>query len=307
MMKKKVFIGSSTEELETAKRIQRLLNKDFDVIIWDDNLWDRSVFKLNGNFLQDLMKAPLRFDFGILLGTPDDKAIVRGKTHLQARDNILFELGLFIGRLGLNRTCYLVDERVKKMSDLSGIFVSTFNSKNLDEKIDEIRDHFLLADLDDFNFFPSNTLAFGYFENFVKAICSKIITEGKLEIEGSSYQTCTFDIMIPGKIDDDINLQFDMMKKKIGVKEAVIKCSGRDRKFHVNIEKLGSGEIKILDFPTTLTGINYAIKELLPEDYKKNGSEYKNILNRELDKFVHTLDSLIKRSSLEDFVKIIRE
>ncbi len=306
-MKKRIFIGSSSEEKVTAEQVQRLLKKDFDVVIWDDNLWDRSVFKLNNNFLHDLMKAPLKFDFGILIGTPDDKVVVRKKTYLQARDNILFELGLFIGRLGLQRTCFLVHKDVKKVSDLDGIFFSRFSDDNLEEKVEEIKDFFLQTDPDDFNFFPSNTLAFGYFENFVKAICSKIINDGNLDIEGTNYSTCSFDIIIPNKIDDDINLQFELIKKKIGVKEAVIKCSGRDRKFHVNIEKLDSGEIKIHDFPTTLTGINYAIKELLPEEFKKNGKEYQNILNRELNKFVHTLQNLIERNSLSEFVKIVRQ
>jgi hypothetical protein len=306
-MKKRIFIGSSSEELETAKKVKRLLKNDFDVVLWNDNLWDKSVFKLNSNFLNDLLKAPLKFDFGILIGTPDDKAVVRKKTYLQARDNILFELGLFIGRLGLQRTCFLVDEKVKKLSDLEGIFISRFNQENLEDKVEEIKDHFLLTEPDNINFFPSNTLAFGYFENFIKAICSKIVRDGNLEIDGIKYPNCQFEIIIPNKIDDDINLQFDGIKNKIGVKETVINCSGRDRKFQVNIEKLNSGEIRILDFPSTLTGINYAIKELLPEEYRKNGDEYKSILNRELDKFVHTLENLIKRNSFESFVKVIRE
>lgn len=306
-MKKRIFIGSSSEELETAKIVQKLLENDFDVIIWNENLWEKSVFKLNSNFLHDLLKAPLKFDFGILIGSPDDKVEVRGKEYLQARDNILFELGLFIGRLGIQRCSFLVHEDVKDLSDLSGIFISKFNYKNLNNKVDEIKRAFLMVEPDTFNFFPSNTLAFGYFENFIKAICSKIIRDGNLEIDGVKYSNCNFEIIIPSKIDDDINLQFDGIKNKIGVKETVINCSGRDRKFQVNIEKLNSGQIKILDFPTTLTGINYAIKELLPDEYKKNGDEYKNILNREIDKFVHTLENLIIRNSFENFVKVIRE
>lgn len=306
-MKKRIFIGSSSEELETAKIVQKLLENDFDVIIWNENLWDKSVFKLNSNFLHDLLKAPLKFDFGILIGSPDDKVEVRGKEYLQARDNILFELGLFIGRLGIQRCSFLVHEDVKELSDLSGIFISKFNYKNINDKVDEIKRAFLMVEPDTFNFFPSNTLAFGYFENFIKAICSKIVRDGNLEIDGVKYSNCNFEIIIPSRIDDDINLQFDGIKNKIGVKETVINCSGRDRKFQVNIEKLNSGQIKILDFPTTLTGINYAIKELLPDEYKKNGDEYKNILNRELDKFVHTLENLIIRNSFENFVKVIRE
>ena len=306
-MKKRLFIGSSSEELETAKTVQKLLENDFEVVIWNENLWDKSVFKLNNNFLHDLLKAPLKFDFGILIGSPDDKVEVRGKEYLQARDNILFELGLFIGRLGIQRCAFLVHEDVKELSDLSGIFISKFNYKNLNNKVDEIKRAFSSVEPDTFNFFPSNTLAFGYFENFIKAICSKIVRDGNIEIDGKKYPDCSFEIIIPNKIDDDINLQFDNIKNKIGVKETVISCSGRDRKFQVNVEKLNSGEIKILDFPTTLTGINYAIRELLSEEYKINGVEYQNILNRELDKFVHTLENLIRRNSFESFVRIVRE
>ena len=185
-MKKRLFIGSSSEELETAKTVQKLLENDFEVVIWNENLWDKSVFKLNNNFLHDLLKAPLKFDFGILIGSPDDKVEVRGKEYLQAKDNILFELGLFIGRLGIQRCAFLVHEDVKELSDLSGIFISKFNYKNLNSKVDEIKRAFLSVEPDTFNFFPSNTLAFGYFENFIKAICSKIVRDGNIEIDGKN-------------------------------------------------------------------------------------------------------------------------
>ncbi|MEI9912250.1 MAG: TIR domain-containing protein [Bacteroidota bacterium] len=66
MIKKKLFIGSSTEELKLAESAKSILDKDFDVSIWNESLWDSSVFKINQNFLSDLLKASLQFDFGIL-------------------------------------------------------------------------------------------------------------------------------------------------------------------------------------------------------------------------------------------------
>lgn len=305
-MKKKLFIGSSSEELQTALIVQKLLENDFEVTIWNENLWDKSVFKLNSNFLHDLLKAPLKFDFGILIGTPDDKVEVRKKEYLQARDNILFELGLFIGRLGTERCSFLVHEDVKELSDLSGIFISRFNYKNLNDKVDEIKRSFLMVEPDTFNFFPSNTLAYGYFENFIKAICAKIVEEGKLKISDIEYTRCKFQIIIPKKIDENINLQFERIKREVGVEQVQIECMGRPRPFQVNSKLLGTGELLIVDFPSTLTGINYAIKELLPHEYKAFGEEYESILNRELEKFVFTLNSLIKKNSFQDFIEIVR-
>jgi hypothetical protein len=306
-MKKRIFIGSSSEELSTAKIVKSVLEKDFEVVIWDEKLWEKSVFKLNNNFLHDLLKAPLKFDYGILLGTPDDKVNVRGNDFLQARDNILFELGLFVGRLGIDKCAFLVDESVKDISDLGGIYLSKFNSKNLIEKVEGIKQQFINSSVDKFNFFPSNTLAYGYFENFVKSICYQFINEGKFNVDGKDYKKCKFEIIIPMNLSEDINLQNQKIKNKIGVKQIQIDYFGRPRPFFVNSKSLDSDELLILDFPTTLTGINYSIKELLPEEYKKFGIEYETILNRELERFEFTLKSLIKKNDFENFISIVRE
>ena len=47
MSKKKLFIGSSSEEIKVAKKIKDLLKNDFQVTIWNEELWDKSIFKLN--------------------------------------------------------------------------------------------------------------------------------------------------------------------------------------------------------------------------------------------------------------------
>lgn len=305
-MKKRIFIGCSTEELKTAKIVKAILDNDFDVVIWNENLWEKSVFKLNSNFLHDLLKAPLKFDFGILIGTPDDKVVSRGEELMQARDNIMFELGLFIGRLGIDKCAYLVSKDVKEMSDLSGIFLSKFDSSDLSQRVIEIKDHFLQTNSDKFNFFPSNTLAYGYFENFVKSLCTQYYKEGRFEVHGIDYIDCTFNIMIPSVLDEDINLQFEKFKKGQEVKSAEINYLGRPRPFIVDAKQLQNGKLEIIDFPTTLTGINFAIRELLQEEYKSFGEEYQTILKRELNRFADTLENLILRSGFNEFANVIR-
>ena len=306
-MKPRIFIGSSSEELHYATKVKRLLEPEFDVVIWNDNLWEKSTFKLNNNFLNDLLKAPLKFDYGILIGTPDDQVTKRSKEVLQARDNILFEFGLFIGRMGLKKCCFLVKSGVEIMSDLSGIFLSKFTDSNLFEKVDEIKNHFLLDKSDSINFFPSNTLATGYFENFVNQICKHYLDKGSIQIEDKIFRDISFKILIPNHISENITTQFQQIKRKLDVKQFDIDCFGRMRPFNVNAKLLGDNKIEIIDFPTTISGINFAIKELLPEEYKENNLEYQHILKRELNRFANTLEALIGRNHLLDMIEVVRE
>ena len=119
---KTIFIGSSSESLNLAETAKRILEKeDFEVTIWNEG-----VFRFNSNPLNDLLKATLMFDFAILLGTADDIATVRGSNVKKPRDNVIFELGLFMGRLGL-RNCFLVlDKEIKILTDLEGINLPIF-------------------------------------------------------------------------------------------------------------------------------------------------------------------------------------
>ena len=303
-MKKRIFIGGSSEELGTAEIVKAILEKDFDVTIWNDNLWEKEVFKLNHNFLADLLKAPLKFDFGILIGTPDDKTEKRGNNVLSARDNILFELGLFIGRIGLEKCAFLVDEKVEIPSDFGGIYLSKFNNGNLAKTVARISESFKNSSPSTINFFPSSTLAFGYFENFVKPLCVGYLSTGFFKIDKVEYTDCKFRIMLPVRLTEDVNLQYQKIKNNVGAVEKQIECVGRTRTYSVDVQQFEEGKLEILDFPTTLTGINYSIKELLPEEYKRFGDDYKMILNREVNNFSTTLDGLIRKNGFEDFAKI---
>jgi len=306
MRKKRVFIGSSSEELPLAEVAKKLLSVDFDVTIWNDNLWDTAVFRLNQNFLSDLMKASLQFDFGILLGTADDKVQYRGNEVLQPRDNVLFELGLFIGRLGTSKCAFVIDKEVKFPSDFQGITLARFSQSDrstFEKAIGEVAAVFRMASETDVNFFPSATLAAVYFENLIRPICRYIVENGGFTIDDKLYSKCKINILIPERINDDVNLQFERLKAGMTTKNVSLRYAGRPR--NISIDTQASGDtLEFLDFPTIVAGINHAISNLLPNDFSKISADYDAILNRELNRFITTIKLLLIRHGYDDMVNI---
>jgi predicted nucleotide-binding protein len=54
---------------------------------------------LGDSTLEALERAVLEYEFGIFVFTPDDEIHTRGELKPVARDNVVFEAGLFIGKL----------------------------------------------------------------------------------------------------------------------------------------------------------------------------------------------------------------
>lgn len=60
--------------------------------------------------------------FAVVLMTPDDVGGLRSeKPQNRARQNVVFELGYFIGKLGRNRVMALVDGNIEIPTDISGV------------------------------------------------------------------------------------------------------------------------------------------------------------------------------------------
>jgi predicted nucleotide-binding protein len=61
------------------------------------------------------------YDYAVLVLTPDELRTKRDETGRVARDNVIFELGLFMGALGREHVFMVVQEGVSLPTDLASI------------------------------------------------------------------------------------------------------------------------------------------------------------------------------------------
>jgi tetratricopeptide (TPR) repeat protein len=105
-MKPKIFIGSSVEGLNIAYAVQQNLTHDAEITVWD-----QGVFELSKTTIESLMKILDSVDFGIFVFSPDDLSSIRDKETLTIRDNVLFEFGLFVGKLNRERVFFVIPDK----------------------------------------------------------------------------------------------------------------------------------------------------------------------------------------------------
>ena len=82
--------------------------------------------------------------YAIAVFTPDDEVTSGGTTYLQARPNVIYELGWFCGKLGRSGVMLLLKEKTSLFSDFGGIIQKRF-SQNISEKVVEIRKDLVAA------------------------------------------------------------------------------------------------------------------------------------------------------------------
>ncbi len=131
-MKPKVFIGSSVESLKIANAIQSHLDYTCETTVWKDG-----IFELSESTLESLEKALDNMEYGIFVFSDDDISKIRNEEKPTIRDNVLFEFGLFMGRLGRKKVFFAVPESAKDLhlpTDLLGITKGVYFERD-DENI----------------------------------------------------------------------------------------------------------------------------------------------------------------------------
>ena len=126
----KVFIGSSSEQLDNAKQVAIWLED----LNQEPILWTR-VFPLGAYTLESLINISNLVDAAIFVFGDDDKIWFRNNTMMSVRDNILLEYGLFSGKLSRDKVVFLCKGDPKIASDLKGITFGNLDKPNNAEQL----------------------------------------------------------------------------------------------------------------------------------------------------------------------------
>ncbi|MGS0691655.1 TIR domain-containing protein [Shewanella sp. 30m-9] len=128
----RIFIASSSESYEVASACNTCMDRKAEPTIWSQ------IFVPGGTTLQTLTEKANNVDFALFIFTPDDLTVMRGKDKPTVRDNVLFELGLFIGAIGQER-CFILKPRGEELhfpTDLLGVNTQDYNPNRSDNELD---------------------------------------------------------------------------------------------------------------------------------------------------------------------------
>ena len=117
--KRKLFIGSSGEALPIANEVKAIIQSKFrnsiEVKVWSETKWKNLT-----SVLDNLTNNLDEFYYAVFICTPDDVIYSRKEFFYTSRDNVIFEFGLFLSRLGKERTFLILPNKLnyKKQTPL---------------------------------------------------------------------------------------------------------------------------------------------------------------------------------------------
>lgn len=143
----RIFAISSAEALPVAMTGVKQFSHEAD---FEYLPWPAEVFRTSSYPMDDLEAELSRADFAVAIAQDDDMSTSRETRTAVPRDNVLFELGLFMGRLGRKRTVLMVPmgTDIKLPSDLKGLSVVYYSKDIASSPADamaawlDVKDHF---------------------------------------------------------------------------------------------------------------------------------------------------------------------
>ncbi|HJT30596.1 MAG TPA: nucleotide-binding protein [Pirellulales bacterium] len=133
MTKPRLFVGSARESVSFAYAVQRNLDHDAEVTVWP-----QGVFNLSAYPVESLLAAAKQTDYAAFAFSPDDVARIRDREQTVTRDNVVFELGLFMGQLDRHRCFVLIPHESDDLhipTDLYGLTPGKFHARRTDSNL----------------------------------------------------------------------------------------------------------------------------------------------------------------------------
>jgi hypothetical protein len=290
----KVFIGSSSEGIPQANHVKKKLESIGTVELWSNT------FEPNVSAFDNLLNNADQYDFAIMILTADDMRLSRENIDIIGRDNVIFEFGLFLGRLERHRTYLLIENGIEPPSDWKGITLPPFDANEesptasllevCDTLTQIIKERYRQSQ---FGFLPSTALALGYFENFLKPLVHHISSFLPHFKHGdSTYENVLIHIYIP----DDLTERIEPFARQYKWCPTEIKRPGLSRDFplHVVMNTTGPNDLILVDLPTTLNTAALVIDKYVNQRSLGPSERKTQLLQKEFKNFTATLTNLIE-------------
>lgn len=132
LRKPRLFIASSIETLPVAEAVNVNLDHVLEVTIWKNG-----TFRLSSSAIDDLVEKSSTVDFALFIFAPDDIAQIRSRAEHVVRDNVIFEMGLFVGAIGKARSFILKPRNVDMHlpTDLLGVTPADYDASRSDNDL----------------------------------------------------------------------------------------------------------------------------------------------------------------------------
>lgn len=125
-----VFIASSSEAISVAEAVHIKLEQETRVKLWEN------AFDLSSVTITTLINKTKEADYAVFVFHADDKTLIREKEYSSVRDNVVLELGMFIGSIGLEKCFILVPKSAETVfrlpTDLAGVTATFYDDKEPD-------------------------------------------------------------------------------------------------------------------------------------------------------------------------------
>lgn len=292
-----LFIGSSTESLSVARTIRAQLRREADATVWE-----KDIFQLGDTALVSLLRAIDLFDFAAFVLAKDDLTENRKRRQKQAsaRDNVIFELGLFCGQLGPRRTFIVSEEGVRIPSDLAGVTRATFTARSIagirnacERMRKAIRSR---KGENELRLLPSTALAVGYFYNFLRPLHEALSNQRVLSLNGRMWNLRAtpphLTILIPNELGKAFPRGVAEVARGKALKEVRVQQSSRYYPLYVQADSAREKTLEFFDVPTTLSSCAHAVSLYLGKQTVGRTAEERELHAREIVNFERTLRNL---------------
>ncbi|MFD2671213.1 TIR domain-containing protein [Marinicrinis sediminis] len=140
--KPRLFIGSARESIQIAAAVHEALVHFAEV-----SPWYAGTFQPMNDTMDDLEERLNASDFAVFIFSPDDIVLHRGRLVVAPRDNTVFEMGLFWGRLRRGRVFFLVPDAAERtwndetvtdfhlLSDMQGLTTLSYEHRRSDHNV----------------------------------------------------------------------------------------------------------------------------------------------------------------------------